>query len=211
MGVAKMGRPHVPTLKTFLFILVLPTMPQSLYSQETTLTLYAQYPDALYEECWCYDTLLVVPAEGVRLKADVYKRAVAFWNELGLGVTLRSARVFKPEQRDYVVLVEKTEDDLRQADICSHGLCTLAQFRRGPDAFHDARYGGYCHPKSSMLIHDRLYEEKEERIIESFIHELGHALGLDHVDGTLMQGVGSGGLILNDRQLKALRAVYPKR
>lgn len=64
---------------------------------------------------------------------------------------------------------------------------------------------------NSILVHDRLYNESNDDIAQVIAHELGHAFGLDEVDNTLMQKIGMGGFFLNNRQLEALRAVYPKK
>ncbi len=193
-------------------VLLFFVVPVNLSAQEPEKTFYQQFSDVLYDECWCGDSLIIVPDTGVHVENRIYEEVVSFWNSLGLGVTFVFSHNYKPEQNDYVVLVQRFEGYPWQEEACKRGLCTLAQFHEGIDRRKNENYGGWCFLGAFLWILDRFYNGSYEEQLEAFTHELGHALGLDDgIDGTLMQGIDQDGFFLNERQLEALKAVYPKK
>lgn len=199
-----------------LLALVAVASPCFVSAQEIKLPIAGQYPEIFLDTCLCFDTLIVVPDGSMKLHKSVYEKAIAFWNEQKIGVVFKFAKKFKPEQRDYVVVVQRTTDDLRQESECMKGWgCTFAQFREGPVKQKNERFGGYRHFASFILVHGRFLESGQlDEQSYDLSHEMGHVLGLAHVDATLMQARFTkekprAGFILTDRQREALRALYP--
>jgi hypothetical protein len=157
---------------------------------------------------WCADTMIVVPDGS--LGRAVYAEAIAFWQREIPSLTFVIRDSVDALSRAYTLPFLWSQYTEEQRNACRQGTrCDWGWFAEGAAAPRSGLQGQACHVGSSILIYDPLYNQRFEWQVELITHEIGHALGLVHRNGTMMQSSGQV-RFLDPQQRAWLRAMYGK-
>ena len=157
---------------------------------------------------WCADTVIVVPDGS--LDRAVYIEAVAFWQKQIPSLTFVIRDSVDARSRDHTLPVLWGTYTPAQENDCRRGSCYYGWFLVGPIVSRIGSQVQSCHVNSSILIYDRLYNQPAEGQTQLITHEIGHALGLLHKNGTIMQSFGQTS-VLDPQQRAWLEAMYGKK